>query len=113
MTGTDGGGLTVEFYKSTATLARDAFGLGRVDHWNGSLRRRWEDLQQGLEPSQGRFVMTHWSQACFDVVARVAEVEPFRLLFGTLEGFSAEWHLFTCLESRSLLANWSPQCWHL
>ena len=67
-------------------------------------------LQQGLEPSQGRFVMTHWSQACLEVVARVAEVEPLRLLFGAPVGFSEEWHLFTCLERRSLLANWSPQC---
>jgi hypothetical protein len=28
MTGPDGGGLTVEFYKSTTTLARDTFGAG-------------------------------------------------------------------------------------
>ena len=55
-------------------------------------------------------MITHWSQACLEVVARVAEVEALRLLLGALEGFSAEWHLFTCLERRSLLANWSPQC---
>ena len=33
MTGPDGSGLTVEFYKSTTTLARDAFGW--VDRWSG------------------------------------------------------------------------------
>lgn len=46
--------------------------------------------QQGFEPSHGRLVITHWSHACLEVVARLAEVEPLRLLFGALEGFSAE-----------------------
>jgi len=31
--GPDGGGLTMEFYKSTTALARDTFGWGRVGHW--------------------------------------------------------------------------------
>ena len=48
------------------------------------------DSQQGLEPSQGRFVMTHWSQACLEVVARVADVEPLRLLFGGIVDFCEE-----------------------
>ena len=34
MTGPDGGGLTMEFYKSATALARDAFRLrGMMDHW--------------------------------------------------------------------------------
>ena len=90
MTGPGGGGLTMEFYKSTTTFARDAFSLRLVHYWHIVSEKDIKDLQQGLEPSQGRFVITHWSQACFEVVARVAEVEPLRLLFGALVGFSEE-----------------------
>ena len=32
-----------------------------------------EYVQQGLAPSQGSVAITHWSQACLDVVARVVE----------------------------------------
>lgn len=54
-----------------------------------------------MQPSQGRLAWTHWSQACFDVVAREAEAEPFlREVDGSV--FSFAWHLLTCLESRSL-----------
>jgi hypothetical protein len=54
------------------------------------------DIQHGLQPSQGRLEVTHWSQACFDVVAREAAAVPFRRLFGAVVvgGFSDAWHLF-------------------
>lgn len=90
MTRPDGGGLTMEFYKSTTAFAGDAFSLRWVYYWHVVSEEDIKHLQQGLEPSQGRFVITHWSQACLEVVARVAEVEPLRLLFGALVGFSEE-----------------------
>ena len=34
MTRPGGGGLTMEFYKSTTTFARDAFSLRRVYYWH-------------------------------------------------------------------------------
>lgn len=66
--------------------------------------RRTGDSQQGLQPSQGRESWTHWSQACFEVVARDAEAEPFLRapVFG--RGFSFAWHLLTWRERRSLHA---------
>lgn len=67
--------------------------MGAVCRWNFTkVQRHLREihLEQGFEPSQGRFVTTHWSQACLEVVARVAEVEPLRLLFGEPEGFSEE-----------------------
>jgi hypothetical protein len=54
---------------------------GAVCRWNLTnvhLYFRWTHFAQGLQPSQGRLDWTHWSQACFEVVARVAEAEPFR-----------------------------------
>ena len=73
--------------------------------------------------------MTHWSQACLDVVARESAAVPLRRLLGAVVvgGFSDAWHLFMWRESRSLgvdvrialenragathlRANWSPQC---
>ena len=93
-------------------------------------------VQQGLAPSQGRLDWTHWSHACLDVVARIADVDPLRRCGAEEEsGFSFGWHLLTCRDSKSLkentvmpsqysgsgkedskagqylLANWSPQCW--
>jgi hypothetical protein len=57
----------------------------------------------GLQPSQGRLDWTHWSHACFEVVAREAEAAPFRRLVLTAGiCFSLAWHLFTCRASRSL-----------
>lgn len=50
--------------------------------------------------------MTHWSQACFEVVARVDERPwwPFlRAGVVVVGGLSPAWHLLTCLESRSLI----------
>lgn len=59
--------------------------------------------QHGLAPSHGRVAITHWSQACFDVVARVEDCWPLRRLGAVVVGgLSPAWHLFTCLESRSL-----------
>ena len=39
MTRPDGGGLTVEFYKSATTLAREAFGWGRQIIYRYMFRR--------------------------------------------------------------------------
>lgn len=59
--------------------------------------------QHGLAPSHGKVAITHWSQACFDVVARVEDCWPLRRLGAVVVGgLSPAWHLFTCLESRSL-----------
>jgi hypothetical protein len=60
-------------------------------------------LQQGLAPSHGNVDWTHWSQACFEVVALLVEEVPLRRE-GVEEtrGFSLGWHLLTCLERRSL-----------
>ncbi|KAF9483216.1 hypothetical protein BDN70DRAFT_874095 [Pholiota conissans] len=96
--------------------APDAVG-GRVE-WPGPAGAVWRwnltnvqrhflltHLAHGLQPSQGSESWTHWSQACFDVVARDADAEPFLRapVFGS--GFSFAWHLLTCRESKSLLAN--------
>ena len=43
----------------------------------------------GLAPSQGRLDWTHWSQACFEVVAREA-AEPFLRIVAEGGGFSLE-----------------------
>jgi hypothetical protein len=60
-------------------------------------------LQQGLAPSHGKVDWTHWSQACLEVVALLAEEVPLRRE-GVEEtrGFSLGWHLLICLERRSL-----------
>ena len=50
--------------------------------------------------------MTHWSQACLEVVARVVEAPcwPFlRVGAVVVGGLSPAWHLLTCLERRSLV----------
>ena len=47
-----------------------------------------DDLLQGFAPSHGRLEVTHWSQACFDVVALDALAEPFLLVDGFTNGFS-------------------------
>jgi hypothetical protein len=67
-------------------------------------RRQEEYSQHGFEPSHGRVAVTHWSQACLDVVARQAAAAPLRRWFGALVtgGFSAAWHLLMCRERRSL-----------
>lgn len=43
-------------------------------------------FEHGLAPSQGRVEITHWSQACFDVVARVDDAEPFRRVGAVVVG---------------------------
>jgi len=53
MAGTDGGGLTVEFYKSTTTLARDALGWGRVDRLNESVISRRKGIRRELTAGVG------------------------------------------------------------
>jgi len=59
MTGPGGGGLPVEFDKSTTTFSRDTFSLRLVYYWHIVSEEDVRHLQQGLEPSQGRFVITH------------------------------------------------------
>lgn len=61
------------------------------------------NLPHGLQPSHGKLDWTHWSQACFDVVARQLDALPFLRVFPELgNGFSFAWHLLMCLESKSL-----------
>lgn len=80
----------------------------------GSAMKGWGKerySQQGKAPSQGRVLMTHWSQACFEVVARVEESPwwPFlRAGVVVVGGLSPAWHLLTCLESRSLIDGYHP-----
>jgi hypothetical protein len=96
----DWSGLTVKLDKGTPAVSLNAFGWRKV-----RMRERDErsDLPHGLDPSQGRLVCTHWSQDCFEVVAREAEEAPLRREFAAADGgFSFAWHLFTCRERRSL-----------
>jgi hypothetical protein len=64
------------------------------------------DSLHGLAPSQGMLPVTHWSQACLEVVARHAATPPLRRWFGAVVtgGFSDAWHLLIWRESRSLCA---------
>lgn len=100
---------------------------GAVWRWNlTNVQRhlRWMHLAQGLAPSQGREDWTHWSQACLEVVARLAAPEPLRrelpaAVDSPLPGapptdeeeleervcLRSGWHLLMCRERRSLLAN--------
>jgi hypothetical protein len=66
---------------------------------------RWDSLH-GLAPSQGILPVTHWSQACLEVVARHAATPPLRRWLGAVVtgGFSDAWHLLIWRESRSLCA---------
>lgn len=64
--------------------------------------RRMNHSQQGLHPSHGRLLWTHWSHACLLVVAREALAVPLRRVPVRGSGFSFAWHLLTCRERRSL-----------
>ena len=62
-----------------------------------------DDLLQGFAPSHGRLEVTHWSQACLEVVALDAAAVPLRREGAVVVGgFSEAWHLLMCRERRSL-----------
>lgn len=55
---------------------------GAVWRWNLTYVQRYLrciHFPQGLHPSQGKLPCTHWSQDCLLVVARLNDVDPFRL----------------------------------
>lgn len=76
--------LALEFDIGASHLALHAFSYTIAnafwgehgESWRGKAALIWgTDSQHGLAPSQGSVAITHWSQACLDVVARVEE-EP-------------------------------------
>lgn len=66
-------------------------------------RKGRQGSPHGFEPSHGRLDCTHWSQACFEVVARQFDAFPFLLVVPLpTAGFSSAWHFVMCRDNRSL-----------